>query len=38
LDEVLQIQDEGRQKRLEAESEMVRIETELKQKLLETRK
>ena len=38
LDEVLQIHAEGRQKRLEAENEMVRIETELKQKLLEIRK
>jgi len=38
LDEVLQIQDEGRQKRRDAENEMVRIETELKEKLLEIRK
>ena len=37
LDEVLQIQDEGRQKRRDAENEMVRIETELKEKLLEIR-
>lgn len=34
LDEVLRIQDEGRQKRLDAESELLRIENELKQKLL----
>ena len=38
LDEVLLIQSEGRQKRLDAENEMIRIETELKQKLLEIRK
>ena len=37
LDEVLRIQDEGRQKRREAESELARIEGELKQKLLELR-
>jgi len=35
LDEVLRIQDEGRQKRLDAESELLRIENELKHKLLE---
>lgn len=35
LDEVLRIQQEGRQKRREAELEMGRIENELKQKLLE---
>ena len=35
LDEVVRIQDEGRQKRREAEVELARIETELKQKLLE---
>ena len=35
LDEVLQIQAEGRQKRAEAEVEMRRIEAELKQKMLE---
>ena len=35
LDEVVHIQDEGRQKRREAEVELGRIETELKQKLLE---
>ncbi|MBR5220785.1 MAG: toxic anion resistance protein [Clostridia bacterium] len=34
LDEVLRIQEEGRQKRLDAESELLRIENELKQKLL----
>ena len=38
LDEVLQIQTEGRQKRAAAEIELRRIEGELKQKLLETRK
>ena len=37
LDEVLQIQTEGRQKRKEAEVEMRRIEGELKQKLLNLR-
>ena len=37
LDEVLQIQTEGAQKRLEAETELRKIEGELKQKLLETR-
>ena len=37
LDEVLRIQDEGRQKRREAESELARIEGELKQKLLTER-
>ena len=35
LDEVLHIQQEGRQKRQEAEKEMVRLESELKQKLLQ---
>ena len=34
LDEVLRIQSDGRQKRLDAESELLRIENELKQKLL----
>ncbi len=34
LDEVIKIQDEGRQKRREAEVELNRIETELKNKLL----
>lgn len=38
IDEVLKIQEEGREKRKEAEVELVRIETELKEKLLETRK
>ena len=38
FDEVLQIQSEGRQKRLQAEADMVKIENELKQKLLEIRK
>ena len=37
LDEVLRIQDEGRQKRREAESELARIEGEVKQKLLTVR-
>ena len=37
LDEVLEIQREGRQKRQEAELEIRRIEGELKQKLLEIR-
>ena len=37
LDEVLQIQTDGRQKRAAAEQELRRIEGELKQKLLETR-
>ena len=38
LDEVMQIQQDGRQKRQEAEQEIRRIEGELKQKLLEVRK
>ena len=38
LDEVLQIQTEGRQKRASAEAELRKIEGQLKQKLLETRK
>lgn len=37
LDEVMKIQDEGRQKRREAEVELSRIESELKAKLLEVR-
>ena len=37
LDEVAHIQEEGRQKRREAEAELGRIEGELKQKLLEIR-
>ncbi len=37
LDEVLQIQTEGRQKRQAAETELRKIEGELKQKLLEVR-
>ena len=37
LDEVLQIQQEGRQKRREAEGELQKIESELKVKLLEIR-
>lgn len=38
FDEVLEIQSEGRRKRREAETEMQRLETELKQKLLEIQK
>ena len=38
LDEVLQIQNDGRAKRREAETELARIEGELKNKLLEMRK
>ncbi len=38
IDEVLQIQSDGRAKRLAAEAEMVKMEGELKQKLLEIRK
>ncbi len=38
LDEVIQIQREGAQKRREAEAELGRIEGELKQKLMELRK
>lgn len=38
LDEVLNIQEEGRKKRQEAEQELGRMETELKGKLLEIRK
>lgn len=37
LDEVLRIQQEGRQKRREAEGELARIESDLKNKLLEIR-
>ena len=37
LDEVLRIQTEGRAKRQAAESELVRLEGELKDKLLEVR-
>jgi uncharacterized protein YaaN involved in tellurite resistance len=37
LDEVMKIQDEGRQKRRDAELELGRIEEELKQKLLQIR-
>ncbi len=37
LDEVMRIQNEGRQKRKEAEAELGRIEGELRQKLLELR-
>ncbi|MBQ6856931.1 MAG: toxic anion resistance protein, partial [Lachnospiraceae bacterium] len=38
LDEVMKIQEEGRQKRREAEVEMQRLEDELKAKLLETKR
>ena len=38
LDEVMQIQKDGRQKRMEAEQEMRRMETERKNKLLEIRR
>ena len=38
LDEVIQIQKEGAQKRREAEVELGRIEGELKQKLMELRR
>lgn len=38
FDEVMKIQEEGRQKRREAENEMLRMENELKAKLLEIRK
>ena len=38
FDEVMKIQEEGRQKRKEAEAEMLRMENELKNKLLEIRK
>lgn len=37
LDEVLQIQQDGRTRRKDAEAELGRIETQLKQKLLEIR-
>ena len=37
LDEVLKIQQEGRQKRKEAEIEMQKMENDLKQKLLQVR-
>ena len=38
LDEVLSIQKEGREKRAQAEQELIKIEGELKQKLLDVRK
>ena len=38
LDEVIQIQDEGRRKRAEAEAELGRLEDELKSKLLDIRR
>lgn len=38
LDEVIKIQDEGRQRRREAETELVKIEGELKAKLLDIRR
>ena len=37
LDEVVKIQNEGREKRTQAEVELKRIEGELKQKLLDIR-
>ena len=37
LDEVMKIQQEGKEKRRTAEAELNRIENELKQKLLEIR-
>jgi uncharacterized protein YaaN involved in tellurite resistance len=37
LDEVMQIQEQGREKRREAEAEIGRLELELKDKLLEIR-
>jgi uncharacterized protein YaaN involved in tellurite resistance len=37
LDEVIKIQNDGRQKRKEAEAELTRIEGELKDKLLSMR-
>ena len=36
IDEVIRIQDEGRAKRIAAEKELIRIEAELKNKLLES--
>ena len=36
IDEVIRIHDEGRTKRMEAEIQLLRIETELKEKLLES--
>ena len=38
FDEVMQIQAEGRAKRQAAEAELVRIETEMKDKILEISK
>lgn len=38
FDEVLKIQDEGREKRLQAEADMIRMEGELKAKLLQIKK
>ncbi len=38
LDDVLRIQDEGRQKRRQAETELLKIENELKERLLRIRK
>ena len=37
LDEVMRIQQEGHQKRVEAEAELAKLETDLKQKLLSIR-
>lgn len=36
LDEVVRIQEEGRRKRREAEAEITRLETELKEKMLQS--
>ena len=38
FDEVMQIQKEGRQKRLQAESTMLDMENQLKKKMLEIRR
>ena len=38
LDEIMKIQTEGREKRLEAEGELRQMEDDLKKKLLEIRK
>ena len=38
FDEVMKIQQEGRQKRMEAEAKMLQMENELKNKLLEIRR
>lgn len=38
FDEVMQIQKEGREKRLQAEQSMMQMENELKKKMLEIRR